>query len=71
MITDDETLRKLLRINDELLQICKLLNKRKELVIASRLVPLTDELHAHSDRNWRQRSALNDGRTRWKRIGDI
>lgn len=41
---DDDSLKQLLRISDGLLQVCKLLNERRENEISSRLVPLVDEL---------------------------
>lgn len=44
MIIDDDTLKQLLLINDELLQLCKRLNEQRELKISSRLIPLTDNL---------------------------
>lgn len=44
MIIDDDTLKQLLLINDELLQLCKRLNEQRELKISSRHIPLTDKL---------------------------
>ena len=44
MIIDDDTLKQLLLINNELLQLCKRLNEQRELKISSRLIPLTDKL---------------------------
>ena len=41
---DDDTLKQLLRINDELLQLCKWLNGKSDLEISSRLIPLVDDL---------------------------
>ena len=38
------TLKQLLRINDELLQICKWLNEKRDTEISSRLIPLADDL---------------------------
>jgi hypothetical protein len=43
MMIDDETLNKLLRINDELLQLCKFLNEKRDMEISSRLIPLVDD----------------------------
>lgn len=43
MINDD-TLKQLLQINDELIQLCKWLNERRDIGISSRLIPLADEL---------------------------
>jgi hypothetical protein len=44
MKIDDDTLKQLLRINDELLQLCKWLNEKQDLEISSRLKPLVDDL---------------------------
>jgi hypothetical protein len=44
MMIDDETLKQLLRINDELLQLCKWLNERRDVQTSSRLIPLVDDL---------------------------
>jgi hypothetical protein len=44
MMIDDDTLRQLLRINDELLQLCKFLNEKRDMDTSSRLIPLVDEL---------------------------
>jgi hypothetical protein len=45
MMIDDNTLKQLLRINDELLQLCKFLNeKRDDMETSSRLIPLVDDL---------------------------
>src|SRR5262245_55032662 len=44
MMIDDDTLKQLLRINDELLQLCKLLNEKHHIETSSRLIPLVDEL---------------------------
>jgi hypothetical protein len=44
MMIDDDTLKQLLRINDELLQLCKLLNEKRDMETASRLIPLVDDL---------------------------
>jgi hypothetical protein len=44
MMIDDDTLKQLLRINDELLQLCKFLNEKRDMDTASRLIPLVDEL---------------------------
>ena len=41
---DDDTLKQLLRINDELMQLCKWLNERRDTATSSRLIPLVDEL---------------------------
>jgi hypothetical protein len=34
----------LLRINDELLQLCKFLNEKRDMATSSRLIPLVDDL---------------------------
>jgi len=44
MMIDDNTLKPLLRINDELLQLCKWLNEKRDMEISSRLIPLVDDL---------------------------
>jgi len=44
MTIDDGTLKQLLRINDELMQLCKLLNGKRDMDTSSRLIPLVDEL---------------------------
>jgi hypothetical protein len=36
--------KQLLRINDELLQLCKWLNEKRDMETSSRLIPLVDEL---------------------------
>ena len=44
MMIDDDTLKQLLRINDELLQLCKWLNEKRNMDTSSRLIPLVDDL---------------------------
>jgi hypothetical protein len=44
MIIDDDTLKQLLRINDELFQVCKWLNEKHDIETSSRLIPLVDDL---------------------------
>jgi hypothetical protein len=44
MTIDDDTLKQLLRINDELLQLCKFLNEKHDMATSSRLIPLVDDL---------------------------
>jgi hypothetical protein len=44
MMIDDDTLKELLRINDELLQLCKWLNEKRDMETSSRLIPLVDDL---------------------------
>jgi hypothetical protein len=42
--TNDDTLKQLLRIDDELMQLCKWLNEKREMETSSRLIPLVDDL---------------------------
>jgi hypothetical protein len=44
MMIDDDTLKQLLRINDELLQLCKWMNEKRDIETSSRLIPLVDDL---------------------------
>jgi hypothetical protein len=44
MTIDDDTLKELLRIDDELMALCKWLNERRETDVSSRLIPLVDQL---------------------------
>jgi hypothetical protein len=44
MVIDEDTLKQLLRINDELLQLCKWLNEKRDMATSSRLIPLVDDL---------------------------
>jgi hypothetical protein len=44
MIIDDDTLKQLLRIDDELMQLCKWLNEKRDTEVSSRLIPLVDDL---------------------------
>ena len=41
---DDDTLKQLLRIDDELMQLCKWLNEKRDMKTSSRLIPLVDDL---------------------------
>jgi hypothetical protein len=43
MMIDDDTLKQLLRINDELLRLCKWLNEKRDMETSS-LIPLVDDL---------------------------
>jgi hypothetical protein len=43
MMIDDDTLKQLLRINDELLQLCKFLNEKRDMETSSRLIPLVEQ----------------------------
>jgi hypothetical protein len=44
MMIDDDTLKQFLRIDDELLQLCKWLNEKRDMETSSCLIPLVDEL---------------------------
>jgi hypothetical protein len=44
MMIDDDTLKQLLRIDDELMGLCKWLNEKRDTEISSRLIPLVDDL---------------------------
>jgi hypothetical protein len=44
MMTDDDTLKQLLRIADGLMHLCKWLNEMRDIEISSRLIPLVDDL---------------------------
>jgi hypothetical protein len=44
MMIDDDTLKQLLRINDELLQLCKWLNEKHDMETSAQLIPLVDDL---------------------------
>jgi hypothetical protein len=44
IVVDDDTLKQLLRINDELMQLCKWLNEKRDMETSSRLIPLVDDL---------------------------
>ena len=44
MMIDDDTLKHLLGINDELLQLCKSLNEKRDVETSSRLIPFVDSL---------------------------
>jgi hypothetical protein len=37
-------LKQLLRIDDELMQLCKWLNEQRDTTVSSRLIPLVDDL---------------------------
>ena len=44
MMIDDDTLKQLVRIDDELMQLCKWLNEKRDMETSSRLTPLVDDL---------------------------
>ena len=41
---DDDSLKELLQINDELIELCKRLNESRDFYTSSRLIPLVDGL---------------------------
>jgi hypothetical protein len=43
-VIDYNTLEQLLRINNELVQLCKWLNEKRDMTTSSRLIPLVDDL---------------------------
>ena len=44
MMIDDHTLKQLLRINDELFQLCRSVTDKRHIETSSRLIPLVDDL---------------------------
>ena len=44
MRIDEDTLKELLRIDDELMQLCKRLNERRDMATSAKLIPLVDDL---------------------------
>jgi hypothetical protein len=44
MTIDDDIVKQLLRISDELLELCKWLNEKRDMATSSRLIPLVDNL---------------------------
>ena len=44
MMIDDDTFKHLLRIDDDLFQVCRWLNEKRDTEVSSRLIPLVDEL---------------------------
>jgi len=44
MMIDDDTLKQLLRINDELFQLCRSVTDKRHIETSSRLIPLVDAL---------------------------
>jgi hypothetical protein len=57
MKIDDDTLKQLLRINDELIQLCKWLNERREMELHPALYP-GGRSYPHSDRSWQEQITL-------------
>ena len=72
MMIDDDTLKQLLRINDELMQLCKFLNEKRDVETSSRLIPLVGRPYPHSDssRNpkWEERKMDQFGGIFWLAI---
>ena len=56
MMIDDNALKQLLRINDELMQLSKWLNDN-DMETSSRLIPLVDK-YPHSDRSGQEQITL-------------
>ena len=44
MNIDDDNLKQLLRLNDQLLQLCKRLTDKRDMETSSRLIPVVDDL---------------------------
>jgi hypothetical protein len=44
MMIDDDTLKQQLRIDDELMQLCRFLNEKRDMETSSRLIPFVDDL---------------------------
>ena len=61
MMIDDETLKQLLRIDDELMQLCKWLNEKRDMETSSRLIPLVDDLTHILIRSWQEQITLMQG----------
>ena len=59
MKIDDDTLKQLLRINDELLQLCKFLNEKRDHGNFISPYACRGRPHPHSDRSWQEQIALN------------
>jgi hypothetical protein len=54
MMIDDDTLKQLLRINDELMQLCKFSNEKRDIETSSHLIPPRGRPNRHSDRSWQE-----------------
>ena len=61
MMIDDDTLKQLLGINDELFKVCKWLNEKHEIEISSRLIPLVDDLTHILVGSGQEQTTLNEG----------
>ena len=46
-VIDDDTLQRVLPINDELFDLGKWLNEQHDTKVSSRLIPLVDQTHAY------------------------
>jgi hypothetical protein len=51
MMIDVDSLKQLLRINDELFQLCTWLNEKRDMETSSHLIPLVDDLTQHFSRS--------------------
>jgi hypothetical protein len=58
MMIDDDTLKQLLRINDELLQLCKFLNEKRDIERHLALYTLRRRAHPHFDRSRQEKAAV-------------
>src|SRR5262245_59034690 len=58
MMIDDDTLKQLLRINDELMQLCKWLNEKRDMATSSRLIPLVDHLTHVLIESWQKQTTV-------------
>jgi hypothetical protein len=58
MMIDDDTLKQLLRIDDELMQLCKWLNEKRDMETLSRLIPTRRRADPHSDRSGQEQITL-------------
>ena len=55
---DDDTLKQLLRINDELMQLCKWLNEKRDMATSSRRYTSSGRPDPHFDRSWQEQTTL-------------
>jgi hypothetical protein len=58
MMIDDDTLKQLLRINDELMQLCKWLNEKRDTENFFQAHPARGRPHPHSDRSGQEQTPL-------------
>jgi hypothetical protein len=61
-------LKQLLRINDELMRLCKWLNEKRDIEISSRLIPLVDDLTHILIEAGKNKLHLNDDATTFSRL---